>query len=153
MAHQNIWKAFLITLAGLGLLAFSSCDNAHNVHAGNLVTVEGYVFISRTQRTGAPDVRVILEKSEESSTPAEIPDVIVTTDNNGRWEARFTLSYPGGVGVTDIQPQYVEESMRILMVSNENKFFDLGTGFTFQVGETYKIWDVFLEDFGAPEKE
>lgn len=151
MAHQNIWKAFLITLAGLGLLAFSSCDNAHNVHAGNLVTVEGYVFISRTQRTGAPDVRVILEKSEESSTPAEIPDVIVTTDNNGRWEARFTLSYPGGGGVTDIQPQYVEESMRILMVSNENKFFDLGTGFTFQVGETYKIWDVFLEDFGAPE--
>ena len=153
MAHQNIWKAFLIALAGAGLLAFSSCDNAHNVYAGNLVTVEGYVFISRTQRTGAPDVKVIIEKSEESSTPAEIPDVIVSTDKNGRWEASFTLSYPGGAGVTDIEPQYVEESMRILMVSNENKFFDLGSGFTFQVGKTYKIWDVFLEDFGAYEEE
>jgi len=151
MAYQKIWKAFLITLAGTGLLVFSSCDNAHNVHAGNLVTVEGYVFISRTQRTGAPDVKVIIEKSEESSTEAVIPDVIVSTDENGRWQARFTLSYPGGVGVTDIQPQYVEESMRILMVSNENKFLDLGAGFTFQAGKTYKIWDVFLEDFGASE--
>lgn len=153
MVHQNIWKAFLITLAGLGLLSFPSCDNAHNVHAGNLVTVEGYVFAARTQRAGVPDVRVIIEKSEESTTEAVIPDVIVTTDENGRWEARFTLSYPGGSGVTDIQPQYVEESMRILMVSNENTFFDLGAGFTFQVGQTYKIWDVFLEDFGASVSE
>ena len=153
MAHQHIWKAFLIALAGAGLLAFSSCDNAHNVNAGNLVTVEGYVFVSRTQRTGAPDVKVIIEKAEDSTTDAEIPDVIVNTDASGRWEARFTLSYPGGAGVTDIQPQYVEESMRILMVSNESRFLDLGSGFTFQLGKTYKIWDVFLEDFGASVEE
>jgi len=152
MAHQKIWKAFLIALAGAALMAFSSCDNAHNVHAGNLVTVQGYVFVSRTQRTGAPDVRVIIEKAEESTTEAQIPDVIVTTDENGRWEARLTLSYPGGTGVTDIQPQYVEESMRILMVSNESAFLDLGAGFTFQAGQIYKIWDVFLEDFGALEE-
>jgi len=24
---------------------------------------------------------------------------------------------------------------------------DLGSGFTFQLGKTYHIWDVFLEDF------
>ena len=125
----------------------ASCSNEHNIHAANLVTVDGYVFFSRTQRVGVPDVTVVIEKSEESTTPTVIPDIIVRTDANGRWEARFTLSYPDGGGVFDIAPQFVEESMRILFVSPEARMLDLGSGFTFQLGKTYHIWDVFLEDF------
>ncbi|MBW7996648.1 MAG: hypothetical protein FVQ81_08810 [Candidatus Glassbacteria bacterium] len=87
-----------------------------------------------------------------------IPDVIVRTDENGRYEARFTLGYStggpeggssgiGGDPFTPV-PEVLEESMRILMVSPENKFFDLGSGFTFQIGKRYDIWPVFLNQFG-----
>ncbi len=141
--------ALLLTAAALGIVA---CDSHQNVNAGNLVTVNGFVFQSRTQRVGVPGVTVLIEKSEDSGTPAVIPDIFVTTDRNGRYEARFNLSYPDGGGPFDITPQYVEESMRILMVAPEGGMQDLGAGFTFQTGKTYRIWDVFLEDFGALEQ-
>jgi hypothetical protein len=40
--------------------------------------------------------------------------------------------------------------MRILMVAPEGKMWDLGSGFTFKIGQTYHIWDIFLEDFVQP---
>ena len=150
MAGKTLRKASLIVIAGLTGLLWSSCDTEKNVHAGNLVTVDGHVFLSRTQRSGVSNVTVILEKGKDSGTPAVIPDIIVHTDENGHWEARFTLSYPDGGDVMDITPQYVEESMRILMVAPEGKMWDLGSGFTFKIGQTYHIWDIFLEDFVQP---
>ena len=150
MTVKKIWKTFLICAAGAVCLVSSACDSEHNVNAGNLVTVSGQVFMSRLNRAGAPDVTVVIEKAEDSSTPSIIPDIIVRTDANGRYEARFSLSYPDGGGVFDITPVFVEQSMRILMVSSENRIFDLGAGFTFQVGKKYNIWDVFLEDFSSP---
>jgi len=150
MTVKKIWKTFLICAAGAVCLVSSACDSEHNVNAGNLVTVSGQVFMSRLNRAGAPDVTVVIEKAEDSSTPSIIPDIIVRTDANGRYEARFSLSYPDGGGVFDITPVFVEQSMRILMVSSENRIFDLGAGSTFQVGKKYNIWDVFLEDFSSP---
>lgn len=135
-------------IAALALLSIA-CGNEHNVNSVNLVTVDGQVFRSRTQRVGVADVTVIVEKSAESSSPSIIPDQFTRTDVNGRWEVKFSLSYPDGGDVTDITPVYAEESMRILMVSPNGEFLDLGAGFTFQVGKTYHIWDVFLEDFGS----
>ena len=41
--------------------------------------------------------------------------------------------------------------MSIVMISSESLVYDLGEGFTFQAGKTYKIWDVFLEDFAELE--
>ena len=150
----------------LSLLAVS-CDNEQGVHAGNLVTVAGYVYQSPEVRVGVADVTVVIEKGEESGSATIIPDIIVHTDANGRYEARFTLGYTTGAGETPSGgssgesggqstggdpftpvPQILEESMRILMVSPENKFFDLGSGFTFQTGKHYDIWPVFLNDFG-----
>ena len=130
------------------LIVAAACSNEHNVNSVNLVTLDGQVYRSRAQRVGVADVTVIVEKSEESSSPSVIPDIFVRTDQNGRWEAKFSLSYPDGGDVTDITPQMVEESMRILMISPSTQFLDLGSGFTFQAGKTYHIWDVFLEDFG-----
>lgn len=131
------------------LLAALACSDEHNVNSANLVTLDGQVYRSRTQRTGVADVTVIIEKSEESSSPSIIPDIFVRTDANGRWEAKFSLSYPDGGDVADLEPVMVEESMRILMVSPEARFLELGGGFTFQAGKTYHLWDVYLEDFGA----
>ncbi len=131
------------------LLAALACSDEHNVNSANLVTLDGQVYRSRTQRTGVADVTVIVEKSEESTSNSVIPDIFVRTDANGRWEAKFSLSYPDGGDVADLTPVMVEESMRILMVSPEARFLDLGGGFTFQAGKTYHIWDVYLEDFGA----
>ena len=150
MTVKKSWKAFLICAAGAVCLAGPACDSEHNVNAGNLVTVSGQVFMSRLNRAGASDVTVVIEKAEDSSTPSIIPDIIVRTDANGRYEARFSLSYPDGGGVFDITPVFVEQSMRILMVSPENRIYDLGPGFTFQAGKKYNIWDVFLEDFSSP---
>lgn len=146
----------------LTLLA-GSCDNERNVNAGNLITVSGYVFQSAEVRVGVADVTVVIEKSEESSSPTVLPDIIVHTDANGRYEARFTLGYSTAGGSTSGEgssggtsgdpytpiPQVIEESMRILMVSPEGKFFDLGSGFTFQIGKKYDIWPVFLNQFGV----
>ncbi|MEA2064001.1 MAG: hypothetical protein U9P14_09915 [Gemmatimonadota bacterium] len=143
---------FQLCLAAAALLLGLSCDNEHNVNAGNLVTVGGYVFQSRTQRVGVSDVTVVIEKGEESSTANTIPDQFVRTDENGHWSIQFTLSYVDGTGsVVGITPGYIEESMRIVMFSSESRMYDLGAGFTFQVGKTYNIWDVFLEDFTAVE--
>lgn len=149
-----------MTAALLLPLLAASCDNEQGVHAGNLVTVSGYVYQSAEIRVGVADVTVVIEKSEESSSSTIIPDIIVHTDQNGRYEARFTLGYTtggsedesGGDPMTPV-PLILEESMRILMVSPESKFFDLGSGFTFQIGKRYDIWPVFLSDFGqlAPE--
>ena len=159
----------LVQAALLLPLLAASCDNEQGVHAGNLVTVAGYVYQSAEVRVGVADVTVVIEKSEESGSATIIPDIIVHTDANGRYEARFTLGYTtggdasatggssgesggqstGGDPFTPV-PQVIEESMRILMVSPENKFFDLGSGFTFQAGERYDIWPVFLSDFGQP---
>jgi len=147
MADKKIWKLFLILIAGATSFILLSCDVEKNINASNLVTIDGHVFFSRTKRVGVPGITVVIEKSTESSTMAVIPDIFVRTDENGRWEAKFTLSYPDGGGVMDITPQYVEESIRILMVSPETRMLDLGSGFTLQVGKTYHIWDVFLEDF------
>ncbi len=159
-----------ITLAPAALLLpllAVSCDNEQGVNAGNLVTVAGYVYQSAEVRVGVADVTVVIEKSEESSSATILPDILVRTDENGRYEARFTLGYTtGGSAVTGGSsgqsgtqqpsggdpftpvPQIIEESMRILMVSPESKFFDLGSGFTFQSGKRYDIWPVFLTDFG-----
>ncbi|MCE5271017.1 hypothetical protein LLH00_07000 [bacterium] len=139
----------LCVLLALLVLAALACSDEHNVNSANLVTVDGQVYRSRTQRTGVADVTVIVEKSEESASNSVIPDIFVRTDANGRWEAKFSLSYPDGGDVADLTPVMVEESMRILMVSPEARFLDLGGGFTFQAGKTYHIWDVYLDDFGA----
>ena len=144
---------------------FMDHSNERNVNAGNLITVSGYVFQSQDIHVGVADVTVVIEKSEESSSSTILPDIIVHTDQNGRYEARFTLGYAvegdntSGTGssstsVTNSDPYtpvplVIEESMRILMVSPENKFFDLGSGFTFQAGKKYNIWPVFLSDFGG----
>jgi hypothetical protein len=139
----------------LTLLA-GSCDNERNVHAGNLVTVSGYVFQSPDVRVGVPDVTVVIEKSEESTSTTVIPDIIVHTDQNGRYEARFTLGYStAGEGADPYTPvpEMLEESMRILMVSPANQYFDLGSGFTFQVGKKYDIWPVYLNQFGQQAAE
>lgn len=138
--------------AAIALVWFAACENERNVNAGNLVTVDGYVFQSRTNRIGVPDVTVVIEKGEESGSAGEIADIFLRTDENGHYRTRFNLGYvDGGGGVTDITPVYVEESMRIVMFSSESKVYDLGAGFTFQIGKTYKIWDVFLEDFVLPD--
>ena len=155
----------MLVAATLLTLLAGSCDNERNVNAGNLITVSGYVFQSQDVRVGVADITVVIEKSEESSSSTILPDIIVHTDQNGRYEARFTLGYAvegGTTGGTDGSssgtttgdpytpiPQVLEESMRILMVSPENKFFDLGSGFTFQAGKKYDIWPVFLSDFGT----
>ncbi len=164
----RIGRVTLVLAAVLLPLLAGSCDNERNVNAGNLVTVTGYVYQSSEVRVGVADVTVVIEKSEESSSATIIPDIIVHTDQNGRYEARFTLGYTtGGSAVTGGSsgqsgtqqpagggdpftpvPQVLEESMRILMVSPESKFFDLGSGFTFQSGKRYDIWPVFLTDFG-----
>jgi hypothetical protein len=140
----------VVPLLALAAAAWSAaCSNDHNVNsAANLITVDGQVFLSRTQRVGVADVTVILEKSDVSTSKTVLPDIMVRTDANGRWEAKFSLGYTGA-GVTDIAPVVLEESMRILMVSPETLTNDLGAGFTFQAGKTYHIWDVFLEDFAA----
>lgn len=162
----RIGRTAMLVAATLLTLLAGSCDNEHNVNAGNLITVSGYVFQSPDVRVGVADITVVIEKSEESSSPTILPDIIVHTDQNGRYEARFTLGYAvedgttGGTtggsstSVTNNDPytpipQVLEESMRILMVSPENNFFDLGSGFTFQAGKKYDIWPVFLSDFGA----
>jgi hypothetical protein len=162
-----IGRTALVMAALLLPLLATSCDNEQGVHAGNLVTVAGYVYQSAEVRVGVADVTVVIEKSDESSSATIVPDILVHTDENGRYEARFTLGYSTGGGdassggssgdgggqssggdpFTPV-PQIIEESMRILMVSPENKFFDLGSGFTFQVGKHYDIWPVFLNDFG-----
>lgn len=134
-------------VAALALVCMA-CSNEHNVNSTNLITIDGQVFRSRTQRVGVADVTVIVEKSKASSSSSVIPDIFVRTDNNGRWEAKFSLSYPDGGDVMDITPVYVEESMRILMISPSAQILDLGEGFTFQAGKTYHVWDVFLDDFG-----
>ena len=138
----------LLALAALvASFAATACDNERNVNAGNLVTVTGYVFQSRINRVGVADVTVHVEKAEDSSSPNPIPDQQVRTDAKGRWEVRFSLSYAISGSPVEVVPYFLEESMRILMVSPENKFYDLGSGFTFQVGKSYSIWDVYLEDF------
>ena len=163
--------ALVLTAMLLSLLAVS-CDNERNVHAGNLVTVAGYVYQSAEVRVGVADVTVVIEKSEESSSATIVPDIIVRTDENGRYEASFTLGYSSGgsdgsssgssgedggtTGGSDPftpVPIVIEESMRILMVSPENRFYDLGSGFTFQTGKHYDIWPVFLNEFGTQETE
>lgn len=167
----RIGRTALVLAALLLPLLATSCDNEQGVHAGNLVTVAGYVYQSAEVRVGVADVTVVIEKGEESGSATIIPDIIVHTDENGRYEARFTLGYTGGTdgasggtsGESDGQssggdpftpvPQVLEESMRILMVSPENKFFDLGSGFTFQIGKHYDIWPVFLNDFGQQAAE
>ncbi|MBN2287997.1 MAG: hypothetical protein JXQ83_01595 [Candidatus Glassbacteria bacterium] len=151
MTGKTMIKFISGLAAVLAVVWFAACDNEHNVNAGNLVTVDGYVFQSRTQRVGVPDVTVVLEKSPDSGSPNIIPDLFIRTDENGHWRARFSLSYPDGGGVFDITSQYYEESMRIIMFSSESRIFDLGDGFTFQAGKTYQIWDVFLEDFAAAD--
>lgn len=140
-------KTLLALPALIASFAAGACDNERNVNAGNLVTVSGYVFQSRINRVGVVDVTVHVEKAEDSSSPNAIPDQQVRTDANGRWEVRFSLSYVSGGGTFEVVPNFIEESMRILMVSPENKFFDLGSGFSFQAGKSYNIWDVYLEDF------
>ncbi len=147
MTAKNLLKFCSRLTAAAAIVWFAACENEHNLNVGNLVTVDGYVFRSRTERVGVPDIAVVLEKSEESSSPSVIPDIFVRTDEKGHWQTRFTLSYPDGGGVLDITPQYVEESVRIVMFSSESRVYDLGSGFTFQAGKTYKVWDVFLEDF------
>lgn len=162
----RIGRTALVLAALLLPLLATSCDNEQGVHAGNLVTVAGYVFQSPEVRVGVGDVTVVIEKGEESGSATIIPDIIVHTDENGRYEASFTLGYTssdaGSTGGTSDEsggqptggdpftpiPQVLEESMRILMVSPENKFFDLGSGFTFQIGKHYDIWPVFMSDFG-----
>lgn len=168
---SRIGRTALMLAATLIALLAGSCDNEHNVNAGNLITVTGYVFQSPDVRVGVPDVTVVIEKSEESSSQTVLPDIIVHTDANGRYEARFTLGYStggtdggtsssgtsgttsgtsgttGGDPYTPI-PQMIEESIRILMVSPEGDFFDLGSGFTFQTGQRYDIWPVYLNQFG-----
>ncbi|MFH1071770.1 MAG: hypothetical protein V1794_19285 [Candidatus Glassbacteria bacterium] len=140
-------RTLLALCAMIGTFAATACDNEHNVNAGNLVTLSGYVFKSRYNRVGVADVTVHVEKSPESGSPTAIPDFQVRTDAKGRWEVRFTLSYTSGNSPLEVVPQFIEESMRILMVSPENKFLDLGSGFSVQAGKIYNIWDVFLEDF------
>ena len=147
----------------LALLA-GSCDNERNVNAGNLVTVSGYVFQSPELQVGVADITVVIEKSEESSSQTVLPDIIVHTDKNGRYETSFTLGYSSpesgesggssssGDPYTPV-PEVLEESMRILMVSPDNKFFDLGSGFTFQIGKKYDIWPVYLTQFGTQTAE
>ena len=139
-------------MAAIALVWSAACENEHNVNTGNLVTVDGYVFQSRVNRVGVPDVTVVIEKGEESGSAGEIADIFLRTDQNGHYRARFSLGFvDGGGGVVNITPVYVEESMRIVMFSSESLVYDLGSGFTFQLGNTYKIWDVFLEDFTSPD--
>ncbi len=167
----TIGRTALVLASLLLPLLAASCDNEQGVHAGNLVTVVGYVYQSAEVRVGVADVTVVIEKSEESGSATIVPDIIVHTDENGRYEARFTLGYATGDGATSggssgdggeqstggdpytPVPQILEESMRILMVSPENKFLDLGSGFSFQIGKQYDIWPVFLSDFGQQTAE
>jgi hypothetical protein len=162
----RIGRTALMLAAALLTLLAGSCDNERNVNAGNLITVSGYVYQSPDVRVGVADVTVVIEKSEESSSATILPDIIVRTDQNGRYEARFTLGYSTGGGDTGGDtggstggtsgtgdpftpvPLVIEESVRILMVSPENKYYDLGSGFTFQAGQKYDIWPVFLNQFG-----
>jgi hypothetical protein len=153
MTIKHLIKCCSGLMAAIAFFWFAACENEHTVNVGNLVTVDGYVFQSRTNRVGVPDVTVVIEKGEESGSGGEIADIFLRTDQNGHYNARFSLGYVDvGGGVTDITPVYVEESMRIVMLSSEALVFDLGAGFTFQTGKTYKIWDVFLEDFTEAEQ-
>lgn len=151
MTGKDLFKFCFSLVAASAIAWFAACDSEHNVNVGNLVTVDGYVFRSRTERVGVPDITVLIEKSEESTSPNIIPDIFVRTDENGHWRARFTLGYLDGGGVMNITPAYYEESMRIVMISSEYRVFDLGSGFGFQAGKTYNFWDVFLEDFISME--
>jgi len=151
MRGKKLLKLCSLLLAAGAIIWTAACENEHNLNVGNLVTLDGFVFLSRAQRVPVPNILVVIEKGEDSSSPTVIPDIFARTDENGHWRARFTLSYPDGGGVFDITPAYVEESMRIIMFSPELRIYDLGSGFTFQAGKTYNIWDVFLEDFVAED--
>lgn len=135
------------------MVFFGACSNEHNVNSGNLVTMSGFVFQSRTNKVPVPGVTVIVEKSEESSSAAIIPDQFTVTDENGRWEVKYSLGYlsTGNEGVIPVEPEpiWIEESMRIIMFSPEGRVYDLGAGFSVQLGENYDLWDVFLSDFSA----
>lgn len=145
MTGKDLFKFRFCLVAAAAIAWFAACDNEHNVNVGNLVTVEGFVFQSRTNRIGEADVLVVIEAAEGSTS--FVSDVFVRTDENGHWQARFTLGYAEGGGVTDITPQYMEGNMRIILYSSEYRVFDLGFGYSFQAGKSYKVEDVFLEDF------
>jgi len=149
MTGKDLLKFCFSLIAASAIVWLAACDNEHNVNVGNLVTVEGFVFQSRTNRIGVADVLVIIEAGEEASS--FVSDVFVRTDENGHWQARFTLGYTDGGGVMNITPQYQEGNMRIIMYSSEYRIFDLGFGYSFQVGKTYKVEEVFLEDFTTME--
>ena len=133
------------------LVLFGSCSNEHNVNSGNLVTMSGFVFQSRTNKVPVPGVTVIVEKSEESSSESIIPDQFTITDESGRWEVKYSLGYlsTGDEDVIPVDPEpvWIEESMRIIMFTSDGLVYDLGSGFSVQVGENYDLWDVFLTDF------
>ena len=145
MTEKKLLKLCSRLMVAAAIVWFAACENEHNLNVGNLVTVEGFVFQSRTNRVGVADVLVVIEAIEEESSL--VSDVFVRTDEKGHWQARFSLGYPDGGGVMDITPQYIEGNMRIILYSSEYRVFDLGAGYSFQAGKTYKVEEVFLEDF------
>ena len=126
MKKSGIPAIVTAVAALVSIIFFGACSNDHNVNSGNLVTMSGFVFQSRTNKVPVPGVTVLVEKSSESSSAAIIPDQFTVTDESGRWEVKYSLSYlsTGDEKAIPVEPIpiWMEESMRIIMFSPRAEF-------------------------------